>query len=192
MWGYLIAGSRRCFPILLTVLIFSLQAAAQTSGRPTNTQCKQWDDAYLLAFNVFFWITLVGSSVFALVVPLALSRMSWWATEPSWRIVRIAAFFLVLSILVVVVWPWVAFELLNVSPFAGIDPSYTNCSAQPFGAEGLFGGAIGSGVSAYSLSLLMFLVLVSAAGVGCLLAYAFGTFWHRFKGLYAQVKGVSE
>ncbi|MBX3279950.1 MAG: hypothetical protein KF868_18265 [Acidobacteria bacterium] len=192
MREYIVAGSRRGIPILLVLLFLSLHATAQSTGQPTNTQCKQWDDAYLLAFNVFFWVTLIGSSVFALFGPLALSSISWWATEPSWRILKIAAFFLALSLVAVVIWPWVGFELLNVSPFAGIDPSYTNCSAQPFGAEGLFGGAIGSGVSAYSLSLLMALVLVGAAILGCLLAYIFGSIWHRFKGLYAQVKGVSE
>lgn len=162
---------------------FYLQAHAawaQGASSPTRTQCKQWDDAYLGAFNTGFWVCGIATLVLALLAGL-LGRVSWTAAAPRFRILVVAVGVVLLVELGLIILPWtLGFGWLW---FSAIDTTYFDCIPKSFGAEGFFGGLIGSGVAAVvQWPTMIFLLMIPAAAAG-LVAWLVSDLFARFAGL---------
>lgn len=166
---------------LAALLIVEVSTAAtQAVALPSRTQCKQWDDAYIGAFDTGFWVCGLATLVLALTVGL-LGRISWTAAAPRLRILVVAVVVTIFVELGLVVLPWtLGFGWLW---FSSIDTSYFDCIPMSFGAEGFFSGLVGAGVAAIAQWPTMVFLLMIPAAVAGLLAWLVSELAARFFGL---------
>lgn len=167
-------------------LFFQANAVwAQGASSPTRTQCKQWDDAYLGAFDTGFWVCGIATLLLALLTGL-LGRVSWTAAAPWLRILVTAVVVVLLVELGLILLPWTfGFGWLW---FSAIDTMYFDCIPRSFGAEGFFGGLIGSGVAAVAQWPTMIYLLMIPAAVAGLLAWLLSELSARFLGLRRRAR----
>lgn len=170
---------------LAFLLLGASAVSAQAALSSTRTQCKQWDDAYLGAFSTGFWVCGIATLVLALLAGF-LGRVSWTAAAPRLRILVVALATVVLVELGLIALPWTAgFGWLW---FSAIDTAYFDCIPKSFGAEGFFGGLIGSGVAAVAQwPTMVFLLMIPAAAAG-LMAWLVGELVARFFGLRRRAR----
>lgn len=170
----------------LAVLLLAASAAwAQSAASPTRTQCKQWDDAYLGAFDTGFLVCGIATLILALLAGL-LGRLAWPAAAPRLRILGVAVGVVLLVELGLILLPWTfGFGWLW---FSAIDTTYFDCIPKSFGAEGFFGGWIGSGVAAVAQwPTMIYLLMIPAAAAG-LLAWVLSELYARFFGLRRRAR----
>jgi hypothetical protein len=166
---------------MLAVLLFGASVvSAQTVSAPSRTQCRQWDDAYLGAFDTGFWVCGIATLVLALLAGL-LGRVSWPAAAPRLRLLFVAVFVVLLIEVGLIALPWtLGFGWLW---FSAIDTNYFDCIPRSFGAQGFFGGLIGAGVAAVAQwPTMIFLLMIPAAAAG-LVAWLVSELAARFFGL---------
>jgi hypothetical protein len=165
---------------IFAALLVHGNAWAQLLSAPSRTQCKQWDDAYIGAFQMALVACAVATLVLALLSGLV-GRRFWPAAAPRLRIF-IVAFLVLLSVWTgIVALPWVAgFGLLW---FSAIDTAYFNCIPLSFGAQGFLAGLIGPGVAAVAQWPTMTYLLLIPTVVAALLAWLISEFVARSFGL---------
>lgn len=172
------ASALRCpravFRVAATVpiLIFGRLLSAQESGIP-RWLCRQWDDAFLSTFHAGLATSMIVTFVLVVMSGLIVTIFppAWMARRPWYRAL--------LSAFVV----WILGSLLLVplgnrilsQIYAGVGPRYSQCVTMPFGAQGLFGGAIGKGTAALAQAPLLFSLL----GAGCFAAAFLAWFGSR-------------
>lgn len=165
---------------LLAGLLANGPLGAQVISSPSRTQCKQWDDTYLSAFQTAFGVCGVATLVLAIFAGL-LGRRFWIAAAPRLRILVMAILVVLVVEIGIVALPWmIGFGWFW---FSAIDTSYFDCIPMRFGAQGLFAGLIGPGVAAIAQwPIMMFLLLLPAAAAG-LLAWLISEFVALYRGL---------
>lgn len=181
---------------LLALLITACQDAslgdpqlAQRLATVTQTQCKQWDDGMLALFTIAMAICLGASAALAPFLGV-LGRRFWFFTAPKRRTIVVSVVLLVLAILTVPLGPWTVG--LGWGWLGNIDPYYFGCTAKAFGAEGLLFGLISPGQAAISQWPMMIVLLIVAAGVGCLVGIGIQALLARFLGIRRRLAGGEE
>lgn len=173
--------------IAVAVLLLTLTSAqAQFEPENWNTNCKQWDDAYLDIFTVGFVLTVVGTLVCSALIGL-LGRFWWWCAAPRLRIVVVALLMFAIAEAAVVILPWVVgFGILW---FTAIDQRYfAECLTREFGAQGLLNGLIGAGAAAVTQWPAMTYLLAGATGLSALVAIAASETVTRLFGLRRRAR----
>jgi hypothetical protein len=170
------------------VLAWSTTAVAwgQAVSSPSNTQCRQWDDAFVGVFEAGFWACAGGSLLLGLLIGF-LGRLFWLAAAPRLRILVAACLAFGVIGTAIIALPWVGgFGRLW---FSGVSEGYRDCLDRSFGATGLFGGLIGQGVAGLAQWPALLGLLALAALVGGLLAWGVSEGLARGSGLRKRAKG---
>jgi hypothetical protein len=175
--------------ILLGCALATSIVGAQTAASPTNTQCKQWDNAYLLAVNLGILVApLVVIFLGLLVFPFFSGRF-WLMTRPVLRLITATAAGALLLALTLV--PWSVILGVGTFWFPGIDPSYAACGPKPFNPTGLLYGSVGQGVAAILLGPAMLLLLLGGSILGGFLGLLIGWWRVRRSGLWSLVPEIA-
>jgi hypothetical protein len=174
------------FLIVFVIFVLAPVAFGQPGASVSRTQCKVWDDAFLTIFNWALVIVFIAALVLSLLSGL-LGRLIWSFTSPNIRILIVTFSCLLLMILGVGLGPWTIG--LGRAWFSGIDPRYFDCTSTQFGAEGLFAGQLGAGVSAIAQTPAIIVALSAAAILGGILALLISSTALRVLGVPAKVKG---
>lgn len=177
---------RLTFLVVFIVFLLAPMAMGQSGTSISRTQCKVWDDAFLTIFNWALLTVFIATLVLSLLSGL-LGRLIWLFTSPNIRIVVVTFSCLLLMVLGVGLGPWTIG--LGLAWFSGIDPRYFDCSSTQFGAEGLFAGQIGAGVSAIAQTPAIIISLSATAILGGILAFLISSTALRVMGVPAKVKG---
>lgn len=173
--------------VVVILFLLTTNALGQSDASITRTQCKQWDDTFLAIFNWSLFATFLAALVLSLLSGL-LGKLIWLFTAPNIRIIGVTFICLLLMVLGVGLGPWILG--LGTAWFSGVDPRYFDCASMQFGAEGLFGGQLGSaGVPAIAQTPMIVGALSAAAILGGILAWIISSTALRFFGVPAKVKG---
>jgi hypothetical protein len=178
--------ARTCRLGLALVWVTTAVTWAQPLSAPSNTQCKQWDDAFVGAFEAGFWACLAVSLLLGLFIGF-LGRLFWLAAAPRIRILVATCLVFSAIAVAIVALPWMmGFGWLW---FSGVGEGYFDCQDRNFGAKGLFGGLVGAGVAALAQWPALLGLLALAAIAGGLLAWGISEGLARGTGLRKKAKG---
>jgi hypothetical protein len=176
--------------LLVAIAIISILAInifGQSSGVPTRTQCKGWDDAYLTVFHYSLVAGLVGSYILNMFSGI-FGRVFWLFTSLPLRIIVVTLTCVAITVGGIALGPWTVG--LGHWWFSGVDPRYFDCEGVQFGGEGLFGGLMGSGLAVLSQWPIMMVALSSTSILGGILAWLTSVVLNRWAlGVPAKVKG---
>jgi len=175
--------------LVLMGLVCLVNVYGQSSATPSRTQCKQWDDSYLLLFNFFIVAGLLLPVALNTLLPPVLGRRVWFLASPRMRVLYISLIVAGILATVFVALPFVVgFGRLI---FSGVDQAYFGCETLKFGATGLLFGLVGSGIAAISQWPAVLALLLASCVLGGLIAFLVSGILVKTVGLPSRVRGIT-